>query len=484
MADNMNRFNPLSKIRKKTNTFVFILVILYSMIILFGIVFSYYLLILCLLPIIGYIYIIRPEFGIIFSFLSILNLIPFIDFNEIGIHGIFRLRDISFLLAFLPLLRFVYNKKKILHYVSRSPFLKWVFVFELWVFMVILLTKLQFNVSWNLIIRSARDYYHYLLFVPFLYVLLDTNRRKRILQFLTIYITICAIAYIIQSLTSINFDWLLHSVVLPTEYFNRVRSKIVSTSVIFLGLATARYIFNKSSGLKPLLQIALFFLVCVLSYIRALYFGLFVSFLLSYILTLKLDLRFSVKYLTLFLVTFVTLVAISIFISQSPDWVLNAFTDRIAQGIKNIKYREGTWGYRLTIMAPFLDVIRRNPWYGIGFLHKETGLLTFLPYGESGNADIGIINLLVKLGIPGAILWFVLIYMIAKRIRYIFIPHFPYKVYIYGGLFFLLTAIVSSLTLLWFVSFFGIINVVFAIALIEAHIIEYEFIKEKIILDY
>ena len=62
---------------------------------------------------------------------------------------------------------------------------------------------------------------------------------------------------------------------------------------------------------------------------------------------------------------------------------------------------------------------------------------------------------------------------------YIFIPSFPHKIYVFGGIFFLITAIASSLTLLWFVAFFGIINTVFALALIEAHIIEYEFMKVK-----
>ena len=476
--------NGFDLINRKRNVLVFIIILLFSIIVSFGVVFNYYLLILCLLPVIVFIYIIQPEFGIIFSFLSILNLIPFIDFYKSGIPGVFKLRDIPFLLAFLPLLKVIFIKKNNLKYAIRSPFLKWVFIFELWVFLVMLMTKLQFNVSWNLIIRSARDYYHYLLLIPFLYVFLDVKRRIRILKYLMFYISICAIAYIVQSLTAVNFDWLLHSRTVPTEYFNRVYSRIVSASPIFLGLAIGKYVFKKSSNLKIFLSIVLFFLVCALSYTRALYFGLFVSFLLSYILTLKLDLRFSSKHLTLFFGIFMTLAVVGTFISQSPDWILNAFADRIAQGIKDIKYREGTWGYRLTIMAPFLDVVRRNPWYGIGFLHKETGLLAFLPYGESGNADIGIINLLAKLGIPGAILWIGLIYMVAKRIRYIFIPHFPHKVYIFGGFFFLLTAIFSSLTLLWFVSFFGIINVVFAIALIEAHIIEYEFIKEKIILDY
>ncbi len=113
----------------------------------------------------------RPEVALFFTYLVIINGFGFIPENFLRFPYLFRLRDIFFILIFIPYLRGMFLHDKRCQIVAASKIGKAIGILLIFVFFQIIATKLRYqSETLASIFRSGRQYLYYALFFPSFYI--------------------------------------------------------------------------------------------------------------------------------------------------------------------------------------------------------------------------------------------------------------------------------------------------------------------------
>jgi len=430
-----------------------------------------------------------PEVALFISILVIMNCFSMMSPDFLRVPYVFRIRDIFFLSTFLPLLVGIYRKDEKIKYVFSNPIAKGIYIILFLALIQVFVTKLRFpEETFNSIIRMGRRYFYYAIFFPALYVLLDRDRFKRFEKLFISSVVIFCFMYIIQFLIGPS-----HRIFLWGRVEYQILQGFRVTRMYVMGVIAATLIFHITfmiflfyrkfrHKLRNVFLMVLSGIQTLITFGRAHIFGVITGILFG-VICAKRQPKFRNLFkifIALFLILFLGEIISKTFFSQKEDF-LKAIFSRIISTYKAIIYKEDTFYFRIKDSLGRMELIKKNPILGIGFVHDESKLFAF----ERGfskqirTSDSGTVTLLLDFGILGIIWLFTMSFIVLRRSLYIYnrINSQFYKSVILGIISFYFGRLFSFITLADFVVYDGMMIITLAIILLE--IINYRILENR-----
>jgi hypothetical protein len=393
---------------------------------------------------------------------------------------VFRIKDLFFLAIFLPLLYGIYNKDKKVNYVFSSPLSKVFFLMILLCFIQVLATKLRFPAeTFASIIRMGRRYFYYAIFFPALYILIE---KRRFVQFgkLSIFTAVTfSILFIIQFIVGSQMTLFPWGDVVNQELqgYSVTRLYVQGTliAVMFFHISFMIFVFygNYKFRLMNFFVMVVTGAQALVEFGRANMFGI-VSGIIFGVLCAWREKRIA-KILRIV----VTMAIIVILISSASklffrekESILEMISARAKSTFNAILNKDGTFGFRLRDNVGRIEMVRRRPFLGIGFLHDESNLL-WLERGFNERlrtSDSGLLSLMLDFGVAGILWLLILTITVFRRGMFLYqVSSQKYRrVIILGILSFYFGRLFSFLTLANFVTPDGIVMTTFSLVALEA----------------
>lgn len=423
----------------------------------------------------------HPEISLLIVIVVILDAFSLINEDMLSIPNIFKIRDIFYLSSFFPLVTGIYRKDKKIKYVFLNPIGRMIYIIIFLSILQIFITKLKFpGESFNSIIKVARIYLYYLIFFPLLYVLLDRKRLNRFLASGIFIISIFCFLFIIQVIlgpyNKIFFWGRVETQLLQGFSITRIYVAGERIPSFLLLICFMIFLFCKKykNQFKNTFLMILSALQTILTSGRAHIFGVITGAVFSmFFLMRRKKTRAILKiFIVILLVVLIFEFSSKVFM-PGKDNFLRYISTRIASTYDAVIQKEDTFYVRMRDSAGRMELIKRYPIFGLGFVHDESPLFAF-ERGEIGNAirtsDSGIIVLLLDFGIIGLI-WLLtlsIIFLIrAKNIFKIADDHIT-KSIILGTVAYYSSRLFSFITLADFVLYEGIIIITICFVLIES----------------
>jgi hypothetical protein len=355
---------------------------------------------------------------IIFDGLGLINPVTFFRMP-----GVFRLGDLVFISLFAPLL---FNAKW--HRRARNVFRHSISL--MFPIMVILFlttfqmvrTWLQYDLPLNSCIMAGRHYWYYA-FLPLVAIYLDTShKRKVVYRLFLVVISALASVVIIQSVMYAVFQIRFINPNIqfsPANWGNMQlfsRIYIPGEPTLVLGFALAFWgVFQRKSARKRV-GFAALALLCALALLLVNSRMRWVHMLL----VVLIPVFFLGPHISkagrrlLCVVTVVVFILVSVFaLTGRSNDLVSSITARAVSGWTDFRDKKGTWDYRLEDNRFRVQLIRKHPLFGVGFIHiyyahrfgglgpaDEVGM----PAQGITTTDSGIVTLLVDFGAIGS-LW-------------------------------------------------------------------------------
>lgn len=370
----------------------------------------------------------RAEMAIAIVILVVHNLFGFIDEETFRISGIFKLRDILLLSLFLPLIREAWRKTDLTRLIE-SPVSKCVGLVLLLSVFIIVKTSIEHDISIAYALRDGRRYFYYGLYFAILYHI-RTPRQFTVLINIIIALgviySLLVIIQVLQGPSHIIFpaasdDELARWKVVPIdlEGFIVARAYISGFDLALLAFAVTLYraVFEKSSKFKLLsfLCVCIIAIQIVFSFARAYWIGTLVALVVSTIFLI----RDPKRILSLVAAGILIMVALEITVSFLPGKSLRplALINKRAGNLqKDVFDKSGSFGWRLEDNAERIALVKENLFFGVGFVHDQTGKFR-LGLGGRGlrTADSGLLSVFLDMGLIGATLILLMITLVLYR---------------------------------------------------------------------
>jgi len=415
-----------------------------------------------------------PEIALFITILVVNDFFSLVSADFLRIPGVFRIKDIFLVMAFIPLAHKVYHKKIKFQLNNLS---KSILLIMFFVVLEALITIIIRNQSFNYTIRMARRYLYFLLYFPMIYLIDDERKFKRFLSLLIISSAAFSLLMIIQYVigpTKVIFKYASHVVMqqIVGEYVTRSYVLGSSLAIMIFFLYLFRLFFKVGNKAINLTMVFLTFLGGVyLGFSRANLFGVIAG--LGFATFILLDFRWKIRIIaTSFIFIFVLFFLLEGVKFYSENTISNPLYityKSLVSGASDLANRTGTFGYRLKDSAARIALIKANPFLGVGFIHPLSGILKIrtLTPGITTN-DSGIVTLLLDFGVTG-IIWLgflsIVFFKEAKRLCNILRENST-KVLVIAAFAFYFSRLFSFLTLADFVSYHGIVSICIALFIV------------------
>lgn len=423
-----------------------------------------------------------PEIALFISIAAIFNFYSMVNEDFLRVPNVFRIRDVFFLLAFLPLLVGVYKKNPMVAHVFNNPVAKGIYIILCLSLLQALVTKMRFpDETLNSIIRMGRKYFYYTLFFPLLYVMLyRPGSFRRFVGLFALTGAALSAAYIAQfMLGPANSVFLSGRVEYQSlQGANVTRIYIMGTTIVTLlfHISLMVLLFCKDSRQRAIgaFLTVLSGIETLLTFGRAHILGVAGGTILG--IGLAGGRNRTLTLLKVVIVIVLILVAVEgvgrIFFAEK-EFLFSAVSSRVTSVYSAMtRDSEDTFFFRIRESMKRQDLISRNLLFGIGFVHDESRLFA----SERGydtairTADSGLVSLVLDFGVSGVIWLGIFTSIVLRRFFQLYrVAQSPfYKSVMLGILSFYLGRLLSFLTLADFVSYDGITIVVLSLAIMEA----------------
>lgn len=376
----------------------------------------------------GFIWLIfrHPEVSLFVVVLAANNFFSLISEDIFRLPGVFRFKDLLFILTYLVFFAQILQKKVKLR---RSLFSRTILLITFFVLLEILLTMFVENQGFNYTIRMGRRYLYYLLYFPLVYFIDNDNKFKHFLSLIlgatVIYSLLMIVQYIIGP-SHILFRFASHveEQKIAGEYVTRTYAVGSSISLIVFYFSFFRILLeNKYDWFNFLVLIFTFFSGVYLGFSRANLFGVVVGLIFSVFILLNARLKMRALF-----ITFIFVIALSSAFEimrvatgkAVPNPITHSFK-ALLSGADDLRNKTGTFGFRLNDSAERIGLIRKNPISGIGFVHPLSEIIKIrtVTSGIVTN-DSGIVTLLLDFGVFGIFWLFVLTLVFFRSARELF----------------------------------------------------------------
>jgi len=436
----------------------------------------------CFLAAILYLFLLIYEEGIalFLALLVLLDCFSMVSDNFLRIPGIFRLKDLIFISTFIPLLIGIYKKDKRIKYIFGNPIAKTILTFLILVFLQILITKIRFpGESLSSVIRIGRRYFYYAIFFPALYILLNNKHFKKFKK-LTIYATvfICAlyiIQYIIGPACRIFSQGRIEYQVLQGVKVTRMYISGMVLSTLVLQICFMRFLLCKNTAfnIKNIFTLIMTSVQTLLTFGRAHIFGV-ISGTLFTLLSIKGQPRMKWLAKTSLFAILASLIYLAIFSVVFPNSAnpLLAISRRVTSIFTTVANKDDTIGVRIKDNRNRIQLVKKNPVFGIGFVHDESKRFAFdRGYYSKGlrTSDSGVLTFLLDFGLLGLLYFLIMSSVVFKRGMQVYrkVNDSHLKALVLGAVSFYFGRLFSFITLVHFVRYDGIVVLSLSLVIIE-----------------
>ena len=420
-----------------------------------------------------------PEIALFLTIVVTLNCFSMISENALRLPFLFRLRDVMLLSIFFPFLIGFYKRDARIKDVFKSPIAKAILCITFIVLFQLLLTKTRFpQESVNSMIRMGRKYLYYCLFFPAFYILQDQTKLRRFLKIFISTIVIFAVLYIVQFFVGSSITIFPYGRVSPQNLggvlINRLYiSGMNLVTLLFQVMLMLVLVGRQKRGKLMFSFLILFGIQTLLTFGRAHIFGVFLGTVFALVLSKEKGL-FKKVFLSVFclvLLTGVFSLCFTAFFPQkrNPIGVVGA---RIGSTFEAVLTQSDTFGVRLEDSAGRIDLLKRYPLIGIGFLHDEADMFGFNKGTISRSfrtTDSGVLSLIMDFGFLGLVCLLILSFLFLKRAMSLYkrMESHYFRALVLGIISFYFGRFFSFITLADFVTYGGIVIITLSLVFLE-----------------
>lgn len=365
-----------------------------------------------------------PEIGLVIVIIAFNNFFSLLDPDMLRVPGFFRIKDLFFISAFIPLsLGFYKGTIKF----QNTQFRKAIWVILFFTFLQILNTYFIEHQNLNFTIRQARLYFYYLLYFPLVFLINNEQKFKRFFNLICISGIIYSTLIIIQYFAGTSFIIFKYASAVGTQNLGGIDVTRSYTSGSSFAIITCFYYLYKTYYKIDNRYINL--IICLVTFIGGVYLGFSRANLFGIIsglfVTIFVFFKFThkMKIFIYLIISFASMFSIFKGLSYYTD---NKFINPITHSIilvtsaaDDFINRRGTFEYRLKDSASRIDLFLKNPIMGVGFIHPDSNLIDVKTRkkGKRGvrTNDSGLITLLLDFGLIG-LLWLSILTIVFIRI--------------------------------------------------------------------
>jgi hypothetical protein len=278
-----------------------------------------------------------------------------------------------------------------------------------------ILTLARSNLLDGIPIRYAasygRDFLYFAILLPFaVRARLPSKSVRQGLSLLIAGVVAFALGQIISNLSGHVLSWLVHPIK-SNETSGQLRlysdmGTAVSTSLIFV----AAWLFASGVSRRRILAVALVTLLVIsvaLGLTRSNYAAIVVALVTGVAVHSIRGGSFTAVIVRVamaaLVVTVIVLVLDTTKVGNSGiGSVVSRVAERAESGVTSVSSTSGTFGYRTKLDATMLNILGTQWPIGLGFLDPTVHYVPGLPEGSIRNADVGVFNALMTIGVAGA----------------------------------------------------------------------------------
>jgi hypothetical protein len=355
----------------------------------------------------------HPEIALFICFLVIIEFYSMMDQDFLRIPHLFRIRDLFFISTFIPVLLGIFRKREDVKTIWNRP-MSWCILLIQALFLVqVLYTKIRFpEESFNSIFRIGRKYMYYAFYFPALYVFLDRKRFERFMKLMVFSAIVFSFIFVAQFVAGASVRIIPHALissqVLQGFQVTRIYARGRTAGAFIFQLYLMFLVFKPKHGeqLKNIFVATLTGIQNMLTFGRAHIFGIVSGSFFGILCAFR---KFKTKNIIKIIVLIACLictetVVIRIFFPGKMS-LSGAIYARMKSTYNTLVNVEGTIGYRIQDSYGRIELIKKNPVFGIGFVHDESNVFwktkTQSYTMTVRTSDSGIITLLLDFGLIG-----------------------------------------------------------------------------------
>ncbi len=308
----------------------------------------------------------------------------------------------------------------------------------------------------------CRDFLYFALLLPLaLWARFPARSSQRGAWVLLAGVIMYSIGATVVSLTGIELPWLIHPAIAdPTLGVTRLYASMSSLANTALIFAAALLLSQEGRGKRVYMGALTVLLAAtvLLQLGRANYLALGVAFIAGvcvYMTRYGPATAVAVRGSIVVLLTLIVALAFTGGAGGSTNAkgisVLGPAISRVESGVSDLSGSGGTVGYRETVDKNMLQVLGTSWPLGLGFLHPAAHYVPTLPLGSIRNSDTGVFNIVMTMGIVGALLLFAPVFYGLRELLRVSKPsrkdrQAPARWIVYGGVAWMVWVIASSPT--------------------------------------
>lgn len=422
----------------------------------------------------------RPHIALFVTLLVAWDGFGFIDSSIfLRLPHIFQLKELLFIFIFLPLLCDTAMRRR--RRPVASPIMKPIWFLMTLIIVQVISTYLSYNVDLNSIIRIGRRYLYYLIF-PLTIYYIDTKKKLDLLIVAAFIagLTICILT-LLQSFLGTSMRVIPYAIYRVQEVgslsFWRVTLPGASLIACIFACSFWVYLYSEDKWLKTGALIGIIFALStiIIMFSRARIVIALVSILLPFFIVFKQRRTSKLPHHKISArITGLSLCLLALLGVSFNLWPQSELLgERMRSAVTDVTQNEGTFAYRLKESEFRVELFKRNPVLGAGFLHPER-TPDYVRTSVPGKTDIQShdtgISLLSEMGIMGIIWLLWLSFAFFKRAIWIWqnVSCNKYKGIVAGFIGFYGGSLITFITMPAFIFLDGILCFAFMMGLMEA----------------
>jgi hypothetical protein len=267
-----------------------------------------------------------------------------------------------------------------------------------------------------------RDFLSLVIVIPGAWILLSTPTAWRECVAVVLVGTgVYALAFVAGTLGFANTASLTHpehivSLGGITRLYTSMNDLVVAVAVF----GAAALLTTRKSRATPWIGVvtAITLGAFLLQLTRAAYFGMAIGALIGFAVALTRGVHVRqvlLRRATIALVALVIMLFALIGVASSSVQT-SIVSQRVLSGFSALADKSGTVGYRLTLYDRMLEVLGHDWPVGLGFIHPSDRYFPSLPRGEIRNADVGLMNAVMTMGVIGLVLLYGVLIAVARYV--------------------------------------------------------------------
>ncbi len=383
----------------------------------------------------------KPEYILLLSIILITNMFSLVDSDFLRVKGMFKLRDLLLLIPFIPLIVKESMRRENIKFIFGNVSSYAILGFCGIILLFIVSTCLRYSSPFVLSFRIGRDYFFYSFFFATVYCIQRKKQLDFVLKAMIALSILFSVMYIVQAISggalclfptyplSSGRIW---GVPLVRSYVSFGFAGVICSA--FIGLVGI--IESKRTRIWIIIGLSLLLGATFFTFGRSYWIKIIVIVFLVFLFLSRKKKKNFIKWTLAGLLIFGSLmVLIGSLRYGSHKLLVKGGIERLSSVFSEVAYCSGTYGYRRNALSLFYEhVIKKNLWFGMGFLYPETEVTKTVPFQNIVFGHSSLVTILSTMGVVGLLLHILLYSLFIIRGFFIFshVRNSVYKGFILG----------------------------------------------------